>query len=268
MHELPAELAARRPALPPELDPDRYHPSGRPRVLVVGVVLADQLHTAADTEHELSRSRHYDVEQRWVVVSESPAGVTRGTPSAVALTTPRLRGKFEFVNEQLDAVVLDAYEYVLLVDDDVIVPGGFVDALLGLQSAFGFAIAQPARAATSSIDHPIVARHPGLAARQTWFVEQGPVVSFHRSILGDVVPFDVRSPMGWGLECVWSARVGARNMQMGVIDAVTVDHGIRPVLANYTVDDALRGQEAMLASVAHRPIDDCMRVVRAIVDLP
>jgi hypothetical protein len=266
MRELPAVVEARRPASP-ALDVDRLRPVGTPAVLVVGVVLASQLNSAADTEQRLSESRHYDVEQRWVVVDDVPRAAAP-RPGSVALTTQRRRPKFDFVNEQLATVDLERYEYVLLVDDDVVVPRGFLDAFLGAQSALGFVIAQPARAATSTIDHPIVARHPGVAARQTWFVEQGPVVSFHRSIVADVAPFDLRSPMGWGVECVWSELVEARGMQMGIIDAVAVDHGIRPVLANYSAVDALQEQDALLAHVAHRPIDDCMRVVRVVLDVP
>ena len=101
-----------------------------------------------------------------------------------------------------------------------------------------FAIAQPARTAGSGIDHPIVARHPGLVARQTWFVEQGPIVSFHRSVLDAVLPFDLRSPMGWGIEGTWSALVEQRGLQMGIIDAVSMDHSVRPVLTNYSLGEA------------------------------
>jgi hypothetical protein len=272
MHELPAELEARRPTLPAALDIDRFEidrvqgAGPPPRVLAVGVVLADQLNTAADTAARLDESRHYEVEQRWVVVDPRPGVPVAERPTAV-LTTGERRPKYALVNEQLAEVDLARYEFVLLVDDDVIVPHCFVDAFLGVQSTVGFAIAQPSRTATSSIDHPIVARHPGLVARQTWFVEQGPIVSFHRSILADVAPFDLRSPMGWGYECVWSARVGARGLQMGIVDAVSVDHGVRPVLANYSITDSLEEQAALLAEVAHRPIDECMRVERVVMDL-
>ena len=107
------------------------------------------------------------------------------------------------------------YDYVLLVDDDVDLAAGFLDVFLDAQSALRFGLAQPARTATSSSAYPIVAQHPGLVGRETRFVEQGPVLSIHRSVLADIVPFDLRSPMGWGYENIWTARLdgpgGARH---------------------------------------------------------
>jgi len=264
--EWPTDLEARRPVVLPVDGLVRRAGAPVPPVLTVGIVLGDQPHTAVDTEQRLGEARHYEVHQRWVVVDGD--GGLRPRPASVVVTTSRRRPKFEVLDEQLQAVDLDAYEYVMLVDDDVIVPFGFVDAFLDLQTALRFAIAQPARTAGSGIDHPIVARHPGLVARQTWFVEQGPIVSFHRSILDAVVPFDLRSPMGWGVEGAWSALVERRGLQMGVIDAVSIDHSVRPVLTNYSLAEASRGADALLAAVAHRPLDDCMRVVRAIRTLP
>jgi hypothetical protein len=261
-------LAARRPVVSIGIEQPTTGTDGRPAVLAVGIVLGDQLNTAFDTDARLSESHRFDVRREWIVVEATGGSERCPRPSAIARREPRLRPKYEFVNEHLATIDLGRFEFVLLVDDDVIVPYGFVDGFLGLQSGFGFAIAQPSRTASSTIDHPIVEQHPGLVARQTWFVEQGPVVSFHRSIVGDVVPFDLRSPMGWGYENVWSALVGRRGMRMGIIDAVPVDHSIRPVMANYSFDDAQRQSEDLLRGVSHRSTEDCMRVVGAFRAVP
>ena len=87
-------------------------------------------------------------------------------------------------------------------------------------------------------------------------------------MLGEVVPFDLRSPMGWGYEYVWSAVVAARGLQMGVIDAVAVDHSMRPVLTNYSLAEASEQCARLLGELAHRPVEECMRVVRAIRTMP
>ena len=38
----------------------------------------------------------------------------------------------------------------------------------------------------------------GVAARETLFVEIGPVGGFHASVFDHVLPFDMASPMGLG----------------------------------------------------------------------
>jgi hypothetical protein len=149
---------------------------------------------------------------------------------------------------------------VLLVDDDVDLPAGFLDRFLDLQRALDFALAQPARTAGSPADHPIVLQQPGSLARRTLFVEVGPVLSIDRRALDAVLPFDPRSPMGWGLESVWSHRLGDRAA-IGIIDATPVDHRLRPTAAYYAKADGEAGHAALLAAVAHRPLDDCMRVL-------
>src|SRR5207248_3190265 len=84
---------------------------------------------------------------------------------------------------------------LVLVDDDLGLPRGFLDGLIGWQRALGWALAQPARTARSFVDHRIVQQQPGVAARRTRFVEIGPVVSIHRSAFELLLPFDLASPM-------------------------------------------------------------------------
>ena len=124
-----------------------------------------------------------------------------------------------------------------------------------------YRIAQPARTTNSFIDLPIVEQHPGLLARQTLFVEQGPVVSFHASTFDFVFPLDLKSPMGWGLENVWSLRASERKMAMGIIDAVPVDHSMRRPVAHYSWEQADRGRSKLLESTAHRPTEECFKVI-------
>ena len=126
----------------------------------------------------------------------------------------------------------ERYDHVLLVDDDVDLPAGFLDRFLDIQRSLGFALAQPARSIGSPADHPIVLQQPGALARRTLFVEVGPVLSIARSALDAVLPFDLRSSMGWGYEAVWSHRLGERSA-IGIIDATPVDHRLRPTAAHY-----------------------------------
>ena len=149
----------------------------------------------------------------------------------------------------------------MIVDDDLALPRGFIDHLLGWQQHLGFAVAQPARPPNSFIDHRIVERQRGAVARRTRFVEIGPVVSVHRSAYAALLPFDLTSPMGWGYENIWTHRLERRGLVMGIIDAVAVDHSLRAPVANYSWDDADEARRRILSENEHVPLEDCFRVL-------
>jgi glycosyltransferase involved in cell wall biosynthesis len=229
------------------------------QVLVIGVYLANRPNTIEDIVARLSESRRFLVHQRWLALGGKPP-----SPAVEAVTIGRIdtpTPKFQLVNRVLASEDLSRYDYVLLVDDDVVFPRAFVDHFIPLQAHFDFALAQPARTSRSFIDHPIVEQQRGSVARQTLFVEIGPVVSFHRSIFKLVFPFDLTSSMGWGYENVWSARLKRRNRPMGIIDAVPVDHSVRPPVLHYRWEDADRERSEFLRKYSAPALEDCLRVL-------
>ena len=257
---------------PEPFDPERLRPrvtwqttlvtpAGGPQgsVLVLGIYLANRQNNVTDIVENIAGTTSFRVEQRWIALCGGPPSesVADVTVERVTELTP----KGVLINAQIDAVDLQRFDYVVLCDDDVVLPSGFLDSFLGLQERLEYRIAQPARTLNSYIDLPIVEQHPGLLARQTLFVEQGPVVSFHRSAFDLVFPFDLASPMGWGLENVWSLKASERGLKMGIIDNVPVDHSIRRPVANYAWEEADLGRSALLASTAHRPTEECFKVV-------
>src|SRR5690606_7782779 len=140
----------------------------------VGIYLLGQPNCAVDEVDVLRRTASCDLEQRWVALGgEPPAELADVTVRTVFDRTP----KFQLLNELLADVDLPAYDYVVVLDDDVILPHGFLDALLAVQAEVGFALAQPARSSDSYYDHPIVEQQRGVRARRTKFVEIGPVFS-------------------------------------------------------------------------------------------
>lgn len=257
---------ARRPKLRyvPRDGSSRHAPL---EVLAVGICLADRENTARDVQARLAEARQFRVEQRWVSVRAEVGSKQPGVRRPF-LKTGALRPKYEFLNEIIDKSDLGRFSYLMILDDDIALPIGFVDAFLDLQSRLDFAIAQPARTTGSFIDLPIVEEHPGLIARRTLFVEQGPVISFRRDIFESVLPFDLRSPMGWGYENIWSLRLDARGRRLGIIDATPVDHGIRRPVTGYSWENADRGRTALLAAVEHRPTSDCFRVIEPFATIP
>ena len=234
-------------------------PEGKPHVLVLGIYLARQPNNIIDIVEVVSRSNVYNVTQQWIALcGPAEPKVSEVTCQENISLTP----KYVLMNSLLANVEVDSYEYIVTLDDDIVLPEGFIDELLHLQTKLKFNIAQPARTPNSFVDHPIVLQQRGVLARQSRFVEIGPAVSFHRSVFSIVFPFDITSPMGWGYENVWSYKLMQGGMKMGIIDNVPVDHSMRAPVANYNWSEADRQRTAYLGKHAHLSLDECFSVVK------
>lgn len=229
------------------------------RVLVLGVYLTDQPNNVPAIVRELGRSDRHHVEQRWVALGTPPPAdeVAGVTVDAGAVGRP----KFVILNELLDDVELDAFDFVLVCDDDITLPDRFLDRFLSLQIRAGLALAQPARTNDSYLDHPIVERQWGVAGRQTWFVEIGPVFCVHRSAYPLVFPFDLTSPMGWGYSNVWASLLTKRGLDMGIIDATPVAHNLRRPVAHYSWEVADTARRLLLERHPYYPPALCFRTL-------
>jgi glycosyltransferase involved in cell wall biosynthesis len=228
------------------------------KVLVLGTYLASRPNHMEHIVENLASSTHADVVQRWVAFGGSPES---RLVDSVTVGTLDKQPKFGVINEMLAADDLTQYDYVIIMDDDVRMPPRFVDYYLALQNRLEFALAQPARTIGSHMDLPIVAQQPGSLARQTLFVEIGPIFSVHRSIYDLIFPFDLISSMGWGYECLWSYQIAHQGLKMGIIDATPVDHTLRPQATSYSWNQADSGRSDMLATRDHYSLDKCFRVI-------
>jgi GT2 family glycosyltransferase len=216
---LPQRIALRRAA----------HRAPRRRVLVVGVARAANARIAAAARTELARS-HHEVELHL----EPPQ------PGA---------GKWANLNALLAVHPPDGFDWLLLVDDDVRLPRGFLDDFLLCAERFGLRLAQPAHAFASHAAWDVTRRRPGLLARTGRFVEIGPITAIHADAFGALLPFpDLR--MGWGLDSHWSAVAAARRWPIGIVDATPVRH-LRPVAGEYPRDAAMAEAEAFLDGRAY-----------------
>jgi hypothetical protein len=234
---------------------------GPGRVLVVGVYLADHENTAEHVATELGRSSRWSVEQRWVALGRSPP-----PPALAGLTVRQLTArtpKFSLVNEVLRASELAAYEYILVTDDDIELPGGFLDGYLERVGRHELALAQPARTHDSYIDHALVEQLDGLDARWTRFVEIGPLFSVHRTAVPLLLPFDEDSPMGWGYDYVWPVVLEQAGLRLGIVDALPIAHRMRKPVANYDYTSADRTQQAFLAKRPHLTKAEAYSIVEA-----
>jgi hypothetical protein len=210
-------------------------PIGRPKVLVVGVYVTNAKHFACELSREFADSKVCSVEQRWASLGR----VSLRPELAQVTKLECLEGasKFALLNKLLCDIDMERYDYILCADDDVTVQPGFLDAYIALQQKYDFSLCQPARSAMSNVDHSIVRRKREMLARQTRFVEIGPVFSFDNRIASEIVPFDLAAPMGWGLDMVWPTKIERKGLKMGIVDATPVDHTVRNRGVLYSVKE-------------------------------
>ncbi|MCP9489052.1 MAG: glycosyltransferase [Solirubrobacteraceae bacterium MAG38_C4-C5] len=195
----------------------------RRSVLVLGVERPGLLMDAARAE--LRRSRH-DV----IVRTRSP-----GT-----------QGKFANLNALLGEHDPGAHDWLLVVDDDVVLPRGFLDAFLALAEEAGLLLAQPAHRLFSHAAWPVTRRRARSLVRRSAFVEIGPVTAFHATAFDALLPFP-DLVMGWGLDAHWSAVAREESWPLGIVDATPVGHTLAPAAQGYSREAAVAEARAFLA---------------------
>jgi hypothetical protein len=224
------ELAARTPA----------------RDVRVAIVHAPDSPLLAQTLDELRTTKH-----RARVASASTAELTGG--------------KFENVNRLLAGS--EPADWTIVVDDDVVLPPHFVDGFVALAEALGFELVQPAQTLASHAAWPSARRVPMAVARQTNFVEIGPVTAFSRTAASELLPFpDLK--MGWGLDLHWGALAAQRGWKLGILDALPVRHETRPVGRGYSGADATAEAQRFLAGRPYVHAADAGRTLRTFRAVP
>jgi hypothetical protein len=140
-------------------------------------------------------------------------------------------GKWANLRATLAAHPADGFDWLLIADDDVVLPAGFLDAFVLVAERAGLQLAQPAHRFASHAAWPVTRRRPGSLARRTRFVEIGPVTALHRDAFATLLPFpDLQ--MGWGLDAHWSARAAQAGLALGVVDATPIRH-LAPIATAY-----------------------------------
>ena len=233
------------------------------RVLVTGIYLADKKNAASQITRELAGSANWEVEQRWVSLGKSQPS-TDLAPFTVQVTESP-SPKFLLLNQALLGVDLNAFEYVIVSDDDIQLPPGFLDRYLSVVSRYGFDVAQPARTHDSYIDHRFVEQLDGIDARRTRFVEIGPMFSLHRSAYDYFLPFDETSPMGWGVDFAWPVLAEKHSLKMGIVDCVPVAHNMRKPVAYYDYGASEQAMRKYLAGQPHLAKKDAFLILESYV---
>ncbi|MHB1833972.1 MAG: glycosyltransferase [Solirubrobacteraceae bacterium] len=199
------------------------------RVLALAVERADQPNLLAAARAELAKSRHA------VTFESCDVGG---------------RGKFENLNLLLERALPAEHDWLLVLDDDVRLPHGFLDSFLFLAERFGLSLAQPAHRARSHAAWRVTRRQTPSLVRQTAWVEIGPVVAFHRSTFDVLLPFPPLR-MGWGLDAHWAAIARERGWRLGIVDATAIGHGFRTIAAGYAHGEAVAESRSFLRDRPH-----------------
>lgn len=197
----------------------------RRRVLALSIFRGDVPNLMATERQELEDSRH---EVQFEATEVGGAG------------------KFENLNRMLKSFPAAERDWLIVLDDDVRLPRGFLDTFLFLAERFDLAIAQPAHRRYSHAAWPVTRRQPRSLVRETAFVEIGPVVAFQARTFSVLLPFPALKA-GWGLDNHWSAVAADRGWRIGVVDATPVEHVLRRVAASYDHSGAVAEARAFLA---------------------
>ena len=235
-------------------------PFGNPRVLVLGVYLADRQNTTSHLIQTLSAAAHCTVTQRWIALN-GPAATSEVRAATVRYVNSRVP-KFTLVNELVEPKDITAHDYIIVCDDDIMLPPDFVDRFIGWQQHCGFALAQPARTWNSYIDHKFVRRDLFTKARETQFVEIGPLFSMNQEMARLLLPFDDLSAMGWGYDLVWPVKARSQGLRLGIIDDAAVEHSIRARGAAYATGPEMAAMGLYLAVNEHLRAADAFTVLR------
>ena len=208
------------------------------------------------------RSTDHDVE---IVL-----GAREGTAPELAQLTAAEHlegGKFENLNAVLADRAPAERDWLVVVDDDVVLPPRFLDRFLAICDALDFALAQPAQTWRSHAAWRVTRRRGGVVARETHFVEIGPVTALRADALAELFPFP---PLryGWGLDVHWSALARDRGWKLGVVDALPVRHDWKPVAARYSHEAAVAEAREFVRDRPYLPRDVAQETVAVHTTLP
>jgi hypothetical protein len=218
----------------------------RRAVLVLGIYRPDD-HLAAAVVENLRESRH-DVR-----IALGSTGPPDPVLAAETVASGLGGGKFPNLNAVLGQVPADS-DWVLVTDDDVRLPRRFLDRLLGVCESLSLDLAQPAQTLGSHAAWGVTRRRGGVLARETRFVEIGPVTLFSRRAAAELLPFPGLR-YGWGLDLHWAALAAHRGWRLGIVDALPVRHERAAVAAAYSREEAVAEAQRFLAGRPYLPAE-------------
>jgi hypothetical protein len=230
----------------------------RRKVLALGVYgngtqMASAVERLGETHHDLR-------------VSLGALGEADPALEAVTAATRMEAGKFANLNRLAESASPLAADWILLLDDDIVLPKKFLDRMVLVAERLDLDLAQPALSRASHGAWNVNRRRASMA-RQTRFVEIGPAVLLSRRAWRELTPFP-EAGMGWGLCLHWAAVARREGWKVGVVDAVPIRNESRPPAADYDRGEAKRAAAELLASSDHISREEAELVVASHPGLP
>jgi hypothetical protein len=162
---------------------------------------------------------------------------TNSRPNSVAEKYIKYAMPNKMKFESLSIIVEEKYDknyynYLIIIDDDVLLKKNFFDDYFFIVNNLKIVLSQPALTFESLGSHECTRRIERAIVHSTAFIEIGPVTCFENKIL-PYIDFNEGSPMGWGLDYIWSKVCIDRNWTMGVVDYTPITHNLRKVGSGY-----------------------------------
>lgn len=140
--------------------------------------------------------------------------------------------------------------WLIQCDDDVAMHARGLRDWIRLAVRLEFDISQPGQGVGSHASHAIVKRDRRQLARESTFVEMGPLIAFSPRVRPYVPPLPEHG-FGWGYE-LYLYDLHTRGFRLGIIDAIHMWH-LRPAAGLY---DASRDYALMHAMFRERGLQD------------
>jgi hypothetical protein len=160
------------------------------------------------------------------------------------------RGKFKALHQLLhEASFAWSYEYIMLIDDDMMISWRSISMMFATMREFGLLIAQPALTHDSMKIHDVTLAQDGLRLRFTAFVEpMAPV--FAREALRLALPAFGSTESGFGIDHLWRFMLGNPRDKLAIVDSVTATH-TKPPFQGYSVTAAQQEERGLMAAYGH-----------------
>jgi hypothetical protein len=152
--------------------------------------------------------------------------------------------RMELYNRVWESLSSRAVQQLVVADDDVCITTGSLEQLCSASIHCGFGIAQPSHCMTSRHSYSFTRMQCLVLARQTTFVEPGPLFVVNQPWVRKVIPFPRNFGMGWGLWLEWQ-HLRESGCRLGIVDCVSMKH-LSPVADDYSVVLELRRLRRLL----------------------
>lgn len=202
------------------------------------------------------------IRERHRALADAIVAELRSSRHQIEIVTrdPGEQGKFENLNALLETHPADGLDWLIVFDDDIELPKGFLDGFLFLAERFQLDLAQPAHRRASHAAWRVTRRQRGSVVHETQFVETGPLTAFASSTFETLLPFPPLR-MGWGLDAHWAAIARQQGWRLGVVDAVAIKHRVAAAAESYSRAQTIAEARAFLAERPYLPAHETQRTL-------